>query len=149
MNLFWFFLWYSVLQCSDLKHVNSIITWEFWCHAQKRNYHKEMKKMRLQMQHFVTGVEKNTRLICWFMFLLRYPLEFMGLYETIWTLFGIKVEGIAIFGNGPNRADQASNFCMKGIIQALSSYLPFFICFLLSCWQFKMVKVQMNYIHFW
>ena len=59
------------------------------------------------MQHFVTGVEKNTRLICWFMFLLRYPLEFMGLYETIWTLFGIKVEGIAIFGNGPNRADQA------------------------------------------
>ena len=43
------------------------------------------------------------------MFLLRYPLEFMGLYETIWTLFGIKVEGIAIFGNGPNRADQATN----------------------------------------
>ena len=40
----WYFLWYFVLHCSDLKHVNSIINWKFWCHAQNRNYHWEMKK---------------------------------------------------------------------------------------------------------
>ena len=105
----WYFLWYFVLQCSDLKHVNSITNWEFWCHAQKRNYHKEMKKWGFKCNILWQERKKNTRLICWFMFLLRYPLEFTGLYETIWTLFGIKVEGIAIFGNGPNRADQAKH----------------------------------------
>ena len=85
------------------------------------------------MQHFVTGVEKNTRLICWFMFLLRYPLEFMGLYETIWTLFGIKVDGIAIFGNGPNSADQAwtvtkmhADLLVMGIIYCITAFATSF-----------------------
>ena len=36
----------------------------------------------------------------------EYTVEFMGLYDMIILLCGLKVEESVIFGNGPNRVDR-------------------------------------------
>ena len=62
---------------------------------------------------FCDRVENVISLICRFGCLLRYTVEFMGLYDMIILLCGLKVEESVIFGNGPNRVDRPHLICKK------------------------------------